>query len=72
MQSNRLTTMNQFGDILYIGAYKNGDYRGIGDYSENLSNDATTEIITKLYYFEEYFEDLVERLEALNGKRDSN
>lgn len=27
MQNNRLTEMNQYGDILYIGKYKKGNYK---------------------------------------------
>lgn len=54
--------MNQQGDIIYCGSHKRGDYRGIGDYPENLSVEALEEIMTKLYWFEEAFEDLEERM----------
>lgn len=56
----RITTMNQWGDILYTGAFKKGDYRNIGDYPENLQYDAINEILTKLYLFEEWFQDITE------------
>lgn len=72
MQNNRLTTMNQYGDILYCGQYKYGDYRGIGDYSVDLQNDAVEEIITKLYYFEEALEDFEERMRFIYGEQNSN
>jgi len=71
MNNNRLTTMNQYGDILYRGQYKRGDYRGIGDYPIKLKENAVEEIITKLYYFEEALEDFEERMKAIYGKRDS-
>ena len=68
MLSNRLTTMNQWGDILYCGKYKHGEYRGIGDYPIDLPDEAAEEIITKLYCFEETFEDLEERMNCIYGK----
>lgn len=71
MPNNRITKMNQWGDILYCGKYKRGDYRGIGDYPTELQSNAVEEIITKLYYFEEALEDFEERMEAIYGKRDS-
>ena len=57
--------MNQQGDIIYCGSHKRGDYRGIGDYPENLSVEALEEIMTKLYWFEEAFEDLEERMQII-------
>lgn len=56
----RITTMNQWGDILYTGSLKKGQYRNIGDYPGNLSPAAVNETLTKLYLFEEWFEDIVE------------
>ena len=72
MPNNRLTAMNQWGDIIYRGFYKKGDYRGIGDYPENLSIKAIEEIMTKLYWFEETFEALEERMRMIYGERNSN
>ena len=72
MPNNRLTSMNQYGDILYCGKYKYGDYRGIGDYPENVTIDGIEEIMKKLYFFEEAFEALLEKMEVFNGKRDSD
>ncbi len=56
----RITTMNQWGDILYTGTFKKGDYKNIGDYPENLQYDAINETLTKLYLFEEWFQDITE------------
>ena len=56
----RITTMNQWGDILYTGSLKKGQYRNIGDYPENLPPAAVNETLTKLYLFEEWFEDIIE------------
>lgn len=57
---NRITTTNQWGDVLYIGTSKKGDYKNIGDYPENLEYEAVNEILTKLYLFENWFEDIIE------------
>ena len=64
MLNKRLTTMNQWGDILYIGSNKKGNYRGIGDYVENLDTPELELIIKKLYLYEETFEELEEKLNA--------
>lgn len=61
MLNKRLTKMNQFGDILYIGDFAKGTYRGMGDYcDESLDIKAIEEMAKKLFYFEETFEDLLE------------
>ena len=39
---------------------KKGQYRNIGDYPENLPPAAVNETLTKLYLFEEWFEDIIE------------
>ena len=70
MQYKRLTSMNQYGDILYIGDFKKNDYRNMGDYPESIvhsTDDVYKEkvinkIISRLYYFEENFEDLIEKI----------
>ena len=72
MLNNRLTARNQWGDILYVGQYKQGQYRNWGDYSEKMTNEAKEEVLTKLYFVEEAMEDFKERMETLYGKRDSN
>ncbi len=64
MLNKRLTTMNQWGNILYIGPNKKGNYRGIGDYVENLDTPELELIIKKLYFYEETFEELEEKLNA--------
>ena len=63
MQNNRLIQMNQYGDFLYVGQYKQGVYKNWGDYAENLDSLAIEEIMKKLYYFEENLEQLKEDLE---------
>lgn len=72
MLNNRLTARNQWGDILYIGQYKQGQYRNWGDYPETMTDEAKNEVFTKLYFIEEAMEDFKERMETLYGKRDSN
>ena len=62
MHNNRLIEMNQYGDFLYVGQYKIGSYRNWGDYAEDLTPQAIEEIMKKLYYFEESFEDLINRI----------
>lgn len=61
MLNKRLITMNQFGDILYIGDFAKRIYRGIRDYcDESLDIKAIEEMTKKLFYFEETFEELLE------------
>ena len=62
-ENNRLIQMNQYGDFLYVGQYKQGVYKNWGDYAENLNSLAIEEIMKKLYYFEENLEQLKEDLE---------
>ena len=54
--------MNQWGSVLYIGKHKKGTYRNLGDYAEDLDSLAIEEIMKKLYYFEESFEDLIDKI----------
>lgn len=63
--NKRLTGINQFGDILYIGKFSRGDYRNIGDYCDNaLELEAIEEMAKKLYWFEEILEDLLEKIKG--------
>lgn len=70
MQYKRLTNMNQYGDILYIGDFKKNDYRNMGDYPESIVHSTDNiykelvinEILSRLYYFEESLEDIMENL----------
>lgn len=55
MPNKRLTDMNQWGDILYIGPNVKGNYRGYGDYVENLDTPELELIIKRLYQYEEAF-----------------
>lgn len=63
---NRITAMNQWGDILYIGQYKDGKYRGWGDYT--LNEQAIDEVLTRLYYLEEIIEDSEDILKKIGEK----
>ena len=71
MDFERLTTMNQYGDIIYIGRFKKNNYRNIGDYPEFIARSTDDEykenvfqeVIKKLYYLEEGIEDFIEDLE---------
>lgn len=70
MQYKRLTDMNQYGDILYVGDFRKNDYRNMGDYPESIVNstdifykeEVINEILNRLYYFEESLEDMMENL----------
>lgn len=57
--------MNQWGSCIYIGKYKKGIYKNWGDYAEDLNSLAIAEIMKKLYYFEENFEDLIDKLNKI-------
>lgn len=57
MNNDRLTTMNQFGEILY----KTPNNR-MGEYVENLETKDLEKIIAKLYFFEELYEDVQESM----------
>ena len=37
MLNDRLTARNQYGDIIYVGQYKKGQYRKWGDYPEGMT-----------------------------------
>lgn len=71
MPNKRLTTMNQWGDILYIGKHKLGAYRNIGDYAEQVPYSGVAEILTKLYYLEEAIEVFEEGMKYY-GERNAN
>ena len=59
--------MNQWGSFIYIGKHKKGIYKNWGDYAEDLNSLAIEEIMEKLYYFEENFEDLIEKINAVGN-----
>ena len=67
MQNNRLIQMNQWGSFIYIGKHKKGIYKNWGDYAEDLNTFAIEEIMKKLYYFEENFEDLIEKINVVGN-----
>lgn len=60
MKYERLTTKNQWGNVLYIGPEKQGTYRGIGDYAEDLPPLIIDKILNRLYLYEENIESLIE------------
>ena len=72
MLNDRLTARNQYGDILYVGQYKKGQYRKWGDYPEGMTTQAIDEVLAKLYFAEEALEDFDERIKRMYGERNSN
>lgn len=63
LNDDRLTAMSQYGEILYIGKYKKGDYKGYGDFSYSpITTEAVEEILYKLYILEETIDDLKDKL----------
>ena len=65
MQNNRLTKMNQYGDILYCGPRNTNSYRNMGLYAEDLDKEQIELVLSKLYSMEEYIEYLQEYLSDL-------
>ena len=72
MLNNRLTARNQYGEILYIGQYRQGQYKNWGDYPEKMTDEAKDEVLAKLYFVEEAIEDFNERIKRMYGERNSN
>lgn len=68
MKNNRLTTVNQYGEILYCGKYKVGEYHNMGDYASNLSEEAIEELLYKLYWIEEALEDIEDKMNFYRRK----
>lgn len=68
MEYNRITTMNQYGDILYTGKFKQRIYKNIGDYAENLTPKAIEQILIRLYLFEEMYENFIDSLYMIKDK----
>ena len=59
MQTNkRLTKINQYGDILYCGPRDSNSYRNMGLYPEDMDKEQIELVLTRLYWFEDVFEDL--------------
>lgn len=63
MKNNRLTTINQYDDVLYCGPRDCDSYRHMGLYAEDMDNEQIQAVLTRLYIFEEMMEDLEEKLE---------
>ena len=59
--------MNQYGSFIYVGKHKKGVYKNWGDYAEDLNPQAIEQIMRKLYYFEESFEDLIDRINLVGN-----
>ena len=59
---NRLTKLNQYGDILYCGPRDSNSYRNMGLYAEDMEAKQIELVLTRLYWMEELLEDLQERL----------
>lgn len=62
MQNNRLTKMNQYGDILYCGPRNTNSYRKMGLYAKDMDEEQIGLVLSKLYSMEEYIEYLQEYL----------
>ena len=67
MQYKRLTEMNQWGELMYVGPHKKGTYQGWGDFAQDLETLPIEEIMRRLYYFEENFEELMEKMDQLSN-----
>lgn len=67
MKYNRLIEMNQWGDLMYVGQHKKGIYKGWGDFAQHLETLPIEEIMRRLYYFEENFEELMEKMNQLGN-----
>ena len=65
MQNNRLTKMNQYGDILYCGPRNTNSYRDMGLYAKDMDEEQIGLVLSKLYSMEEYIEYLQEYLSHL-------
>lgn len=65
MQDNRLTTMNQYGDILYCGPRNTNSYHKMGLYAKDMDEEQIGLVLSKLYSMEEYIEYLQEYLSHL-------
>lgn len=65
MQNNRLTKMNQYGDVLYCGPRNTNSYRKMGLYAKDMDEEQIELVLSKLYNMEEYIEYLQEYLSNL-------
>ena len=65
MQTNkRLTTMNQYGEILYCGPRDANSYSNMGLYADDMEAEQIELVLTRLYWMEELIEDLQGQLTA--------
>jgi hypothetical protein len=59
---DRITQINQYGEAIYIGQYKNTkpSYKDWGDFAEDMTDDAANEVLERLAFFEDQFETMLE------------
>ena len=62
MNKDRLTIMNSLGEIVYNTPKDHKFYNRRGEYVENLEAKDLEKIITKLYFFEELYEEMQEQM----------
>lgn len=59
MQTNkRLTKINQYGEVLYCGPRDSNSYENMGLYPRDMDEEQIELVLTRLYWFEDVFEDL--------------
>ena len=59
MQTNkRLTKTNQYGEVLYCGPRDSNSYENMGLYPRDMDEEQIELVLTRLYWFEDVFEDL--------------
>lgn len=60
----RLTKINQYGDVLYCGPRDANSYRNMGLYPKDMDEEQIELVLTRLYWFEDVFEDLQQVLQV--------
>lgn len=63
MQNNRLTKMNQYGDVLYCGPRDSDSYRNMGLYARDMEEAQIELVLSKLYDLEDLIDSLQEKLD---------
>ena len=66
MQNNRLTKMNQYGDILYCGPRNTNSYHKMGLYAKDMDEEQIELVLSKLYDMEELIESLQDNLSKMS------
>ena len=57
MQNKRLTTMNQYGEVLYCGPRDANSYRNMGLYASDMESEQIDAVLTRLYWMEELLQE---------------